>query len=321
MILCFWVLTFHCAGNKNKKEYKILNTYFHVPTFMIISFYLSNKLFSNINLIKIRQRIARLLLPYLMIPIINLLILILIFHYKISFKIFVNKIIIDLLIQYITGYRTYAVLWFIQMLIFLTIFFLIIILIFKKNSFFIFQFIQITAYYFQYNEMNYNLFNRHKVHLRATSHIIEMAPIAITGLYLANFEILKNLNNYRKESIFFCFGFLLLIYNYNIFGYFKGFPYSGIKNNAAGISLFISFSLIPFEKIKNIIFFKIIRQLTSYTGGIYYFHIITQLFINKLSFLKYKYFLNCFIIYMISNIICMVGTKIFRKSIVKYLFN
>ena len=123
MILCFWVLTFHCAGNKNKKEYKILNTYFHVPTFMIISFYLSNKLFSNINLIKIRQRIARLLLPYLMIPIINLLILILIFHYKISFKIFVNKIIIDLLIQYITGYRTYAVLWFIQMLIFLTIFF------------------------------------------------------------------------------------------------------------------------------------------------------------------------------------------------------
>ena len=123
MILCFWVLTFHCAGNKNKKNYKILNTYYHVPTFMIISFYLTNKLFSIPDIIKIKQRIARLLFSYLMIPLINLLTLILFFHYKISFKIFFNKILIDLLLQYITGYRIYVLLWFIQMLIFLTIFF------------------------------------------------------------------------------------------------------------------------------------------------------------------------------------------------------
>ena len=202
------------------------------------------------------------------------------------------------------------------MLIFLTIFFLIIIFIFKINFIFIFQCLQITSYFFQYNEINYNLFHKHKEHLRATSHIIEMVPIAIT-----NIEILKKLNNHRKKSIFFCLTILLLKYNYNIFGNFKGFFYSGIKNNVAGICLFISFSLIPFEIIKKILFFKIIKQLTRYTGGIYYFHGIIAMFIYKVSFLKYKYFLNCFIIYIVSYIICMVGTKIFKKSIIKYLFN
>ena len=86
MILSFWVITFHYAGNKNKKNYKILNTYYHVPTFMIISFYLSNKLFSTLNILKIKQRISRLLLPYIVIPILKLVILILFLHYKISFN-------------------------------------------------------------------------------------------------------------------------------------------------------------------------------------------------------------------------------------------
>ena len=244
MILCFWVITFHFAGNKNKKNYKILNTYYHVPTFMIISFYLSNKLFSTLNILKIKQRISRLLLPYIVIPILKLVILILFLHYKISFKLFVNKILIDLLLQYSSGYRTYVILWFIQQLIFLTIFFLIIIIIFKNNSFFILHFIQILTYFLQYNEINYKVFYRYKSHLRATSHIIEMTPIAISGLILANIEILKKLSNHKIKSIFFCFFYLFLIYNYKVFGDFKGFPYSGIKNNAAGILLFIFFSLI-----------------------------------------------------------------------------
>ena len=72
VILCFWVLTFHLYKNKNRKYCKILNTYYHVPTFMIISFYLTNKLFSIPNIIKIKQRIIRLLFPYLMLPIIKL---------------------------------------------------------------------------------------------------------------------------------------------------------------------------------------------------------------------------------------------------------
>ena len=325
MILCFWVLNFHFNKNKNRKYYKILNTFYHVPTFMIISFYLSNKLFSTLDIIKIKQRIYRLLLPYLVIPIIKLLIDSFYFHYKTSFKEFIIKAFIDLLLQYITGFRIYVFLWYILALILLTIFFLIIFLIFNKNLFFILQFIQIIAYAFQYNEMNYNLFsrynNRYNKHLRIGAFIIEMVPIAVSGIIIAKIEILKKLSNHRIITIFFCFCFLFLLYNYNIFGNFKGFNYSGIKNNFAGICIFISFSLISFKNIKNNLFFKIIKQLTSYTGGIYYFHgIIGKLLIIKLYFYKYP-FINCIIIYIVCYIRCMVGNKIFRKSIVKYLFN
>ena len=321
MILCFWVLSFHCAGNKYKNNYKILKTFYHVPTFMIISFYFSNKLFLYPNIIKIKERISRLLFPYLLIPIIKLIILILFFKTKITFKLFVNKILIDLLLQYITGYKIYVPLWFIQKLIFLTIFFLIINFILKKKFFLILQFILKIAYFLQYSEMNYNIFNRYKKHLRTTKHFIDLVPIAITGLILANIEIVKKLGNHRIKTIIFCFMILFLIYNYKIFGNFKGFHYSGIKNNVAGVCLFISFSLIPFENIKKMLFLKVIRQLTSNTGGIYYFHGIIGIFIKKLSFITYNYFFNCFIIYIVCYIICIVGTKIFNKSIVKYLFN
>ena len=325
MILCLWVIYFHFYKNKNRKYYKILNTFYHVPTFMIISFYLSNKLFSTLNIIKIKQRIYRLLLPYLVLLIIKLLIDTFYFHYKSSFKEFIIKAFIDLLLQYMTGLRICLRFWDIQALIFLTIFFLIIFLIFKKNSYFILKFLQIIAYFFQYNEINYKVFsrfnNRYNIHLRIGAFIIEMVPIAVSGIIIAKMEILKKLFNHRIISIFFCFCYLFLIYNYNIYASFKGFPYSGIENNSAGICIFISFSLIPFEKIKNNLFFTIIKQLTSYTGGIYYFHgIIGRLLINKIYFYKYDH-INCFIIYIVCYIICMVGTIIFRKSIVKYLFN
>ena len=65
MILCFWVITFHFAGNKNKTKYKILNTFYHVPTFMLISFYFSYNTFFLNDITKFKKRLERLLIPYI----------------------------------------------------------------------------------------------------------------------------------------------------------------------------------------------------------------------------------------------------------------
>jgi fucose 4-O-acetylase-like acetyltransferase len=72
MILCFWVITFHFAGNSNKVKYKILQTFYHVPTFMLISFYFSYKAFISNDIIKYKMRLERLLIPYIIWPIIFL---------------------------------------------------------------------------------------------------------------------------------------------------------------------------------------------------------------------------------------------------------
>ena len=192
---------------------------------------------------------------------------------------------------------------------------------FKLDYFFILQLIQIISYLLQYNEINFIFFSKYKPHIRSFSHIIEMLPIAITGIIFAHIELLKQLKNHRNKSIFFSLVILFFIYKYNVFGNFKGFLYSGIKNNIAAICLFISFSLIPFDKLKNNIIVIIIKKLTSHTGGIYYFHIIIFILINYISFLNNNPILSCFITYILSYILCMLGTRIFNNTKIKFLFN
>jgi hypothetical protein len=97
-----------------------------------------------------------------------------------------------------------------------------------------------------------------------------MIPIAVTGLTLRNIDIFKSLSINKKKSIFFSMISLYFIYNYNVFGQFKGFPYSGINNNIAGICLFNSFFLIPFDTLKNKIIIVCIKVITRYTGNNYF---------------------------------------------------
>ena len=261
------------------------------------------------------------LIPFIFIPIIFLLIRNLFFHYKITFKNIFNQILRELILQYLTGYKFYVLLWFIHILIVFNIFFFIIFHVFQHHIMLILQIILLFSYFLQYSEINYNIFNSYSLHLRAGSHLIEMLPIAITGLTLAHLNILTIFNNHRIKFMLYFFAILLFIYNYNVFGEFKGFFYSGIKNNIASICLFISFSLIPFDKIKNKYIIYTIKQITRYTGGIYYYHSMIGMVLAKFSCLNKEKMLFCFIIYLKTYILCLFGTQIFRNTKIKYLFN
>jgi len=314
MILCFWVITFHYSGIKNKRKYKILKTFYHVPTFMLISFYFSYKAFFSNDIIKYKKRLERLLIPYIIWPIIFLLI-------STSYNsIKIKKLIIILSLQYITGYKNFIILWFIQMLLFLGIFFQINIFLFKKQSLFILQIFSIISYFIQYKEINYRIFFHYRAYLRSFSHIAEMLPIAVTGLTLRNIDLFKTLSNNKIKSIYFSITSLYFLYNYNVFDQFKGFPYSGIKQNIAGICLFISFYFIPFNSLKNRIIINFIKAISRYTGGIYYLQKIIFHILRRIKSLLQRPFLLCFIIYILGYLICTVFKKLFRNNKLKYLF-
>ena len=318
MILCFWIIAFHFGGTQNKTKYKILKTFFHVPTFMIISFYYSYKLYIPNNILKIKQRLERLLIPFIIIPIIQFGI-ILILEYPIINK---KELFSNLILQYLTGYAIIVPLWFLHILLIFTILFEIIFLLFFKKYLLILQILSIISYWFQYSEINYKIFNKFQLHLRSVSHLAEMIPIAVTGITIGYIKLLDLLKKDRIKSMAFCLIILYFIYNYNIFGEFKGFPYSGIRQNIAGLCLFISFFLIPFDKIiNNKCCFNVIMEITRYTGGIYYFHPIIYNFFKNKNILQEKPILTCIIIYLIGYFICLIGTKIFQNSKFKYLFN
>jgi len=317
MILCFWIITYHFAGKINKSKYKILKTFYHVPTFMLISFYFSYSIFISKDIIKYKKRLERLLIPYIIYPLLFVLI-------SFSFhSINIKQIIIDLLIQYISGKKIFGlgILWFIHNLIIFGIFFKIIYFLFNKQSLFILQIFFIISYLLQYKGINYKIFHQYPFYIRILSFIIEMMPIAITGLILRNIDIFKIISNDKKKSIFFSIIAIFFIYNYNIFGEIKGFNYQGIKQNIAGICLFISFSLIPFYKFNNSIILVIIKTITRYTGGIYYLQTFAYYVLSKFEYLNQKSFIKCLLIYIFGFLISFVFTKIFRNNRLKYLFN
>ena len=284
---------------------------------MIITFLLTYKIFESKNIIKLKQRFERLAIPYIIVPFIYFFLLFKSFYLNGNIKI----LIFDLLKQYITGHTFYGFFWFIHNLILFTLFFCIIFLIVKKYSLYILQLLALTSYWLQYNELNFFMLNKYSETFIAIQRINEMFPIAVTGLSFGSYEILKKLKKYKIKTIIFDCIFFYFIYNYNIFGYFRGFIFKGFKNNVGGICLVIFFSLLPIEKINNKIIIYIIRTISKYSGGIYYYQKIIYYFLCRIIYLRYRYFLTCFIIYISGYLVCFIGTKIFRNNKIKYLFN
>lgn len=315
MILCYWIITFHYAGMKNKLKYKILKTLFHVPTFMLISFYFFYNTFISNDIIKYKKRLIRLLVPYIIWPIIFLAIVTSSHHF-----INVKKLLLNLLYQYLTGYKIYKVLWFVGSLIFLEIFFKIIHFLFNKQSLLILKILSIISYLIQYKEININIFYSYPLYLKVVPRITEMMPIALTGLTLKNIDLLKTIKNDKIKNASFSMIIIFFIYNYNVFGKFKGFGFNGIEPNIAGICLFIFFSLIPFNEIKNKIIISSITTATKNTGGIYYLQTIIYTILIKFKYFNQRPFYRCFMIYIFGYIICIIFIKIFRNNKLKYLF-
>ena len=69
-ILCLWIVILHCSNVKNEHK-KYIGRGFHVPTFILISFYFYFPTIKNRNILKINSRFQRLLLPYCVWPIIR----------------------------------------------------------------------------------------------------------------------------------------------------------------------------------------------------------------------------------------------------------
>ena len=227
-----------------------------------------------------------------------------------------------MIIQLITGRKFIDVLWFQFNLIFFTLLFFIISFLFKKDFLFILQIMGILSYILQYSELNYNFFKEYKDTIsRTLGYFSETAPIAVTSLSFSSINIIKKLENHRKKTLFLSIIILFCLFHYDIFSEVKGFAYRGIIKNFGSFFLFISFSLLPLNKIHSIELIRFIKQFTSYTQGIYCLHSIVNAYLKLLfNLFREGKFLGCIIIYLISYILSFIGIKIFGRTKLKYLF-
>ena len=321
MIMAFLVIIEHFYKPKNiaLKIIKI-RLRFHVPTFLIISFYYLNNNLLNRKVDKIKERLKRLLIPYLFYPII------IFFIYNFLYIFFniekLRKNLYELLIQYIVGRLLLSVLWFQFNLILITILFYIIAFIFKNNYLPFLQFLGILSYLVQLSNINYKYFKIYKDYIRySVGYFAETIPLAVAGLSISSLDIINKSKKKRFQNIILYTFFLFILFKYRIFSPVKGFGKQGILYNIQAASFFVIFSLIQFDNLNKKLLFCI-QYLTSYTPGIYFLHTkIYLIFKIKISLIKNHTFLGCLIIYLISYLVSFIGYKSLKKNKLKHLFN
>lgn len=318
--LSYIVVNSHCLKISNipNKLIFILVNNLHVPTFFIISFYFFHNSLITRNLNKFYQRFQRLLIPYIIWPFIIYIInnIILIFY-----KIELAHSFLDLRNQLLTGCSFIPTLWFQWDLIFETFIFIIIELLFHKYIIFILINIGFLAYFLQYSNYNYYLFRYYNYERKYIfGRLLEIIQYSISGFIIAYYKVINKLKKYRTKTMYLCFIIFYLVYKYNIFWIPQGFGYQGLKELVLSICLFIFFSIISNYFLSNYLI-AIIKQISKFTAGIYYIHIPLMHYF-KYIFLPVRNgtIFGSLFIYIISYLICLIGTKMLIKTKLKNLF-
>lgn len=320
MLFSLFILLRHCY---NENSYEKFFNYFpfrvYTSTFFMISFYFSYNCFISRNVSKITQRLIRVFIPYLIWPYIFYIKDLAIRFYffksiKIEFKF--------LFYQLIIGCGIHNVFWFQFNLIFVSLLFIIIILLFKNKYILILSIIGIFSYIFKYFGYNDKILKKYNdITQISIKYIGGAIVLALTGFLLSSVDIISLCKKQRKKVIykFIIFLFLIKIFTNLIL---SNFPYLiGLLINLVSFNFFIIFTLLPFDKINNSILINFIKNLTNYTGGIYYIHIPIMIILrNYFTLIKDKTFIGSIIVYITCYFICYFGVKIFRNNKFKYLF-
>ena len=325
-ILCFWIVFNHCSIIK-KRHFKYLTRSFHVPTFILLSFFFCFHTISRRNIPKIISRFQRLLIPYIFWPIIVLLINNFLIS-KFSIGQFRKKLTIkDFIIQILIGAKYHLIFWFQFNLILSSLFFTIISFIFKKKFLKLLKLFGLVSFYLIISELNYKFFHicfssYKKIFLKNFGSLIELMPVAIIGCIFSSINLLSKIKNFSINFILFLIYTMIILFKFDIFKNKPGFRYSNVLLDIFGaINLFLLFGSLSFESIKNEKYIQTIRNITRFTGGIYYIHGIFRDYLRKYTifFAKCSY-LSSVYIYIICYLFCFVGNKIFINNKIKYLF-
>ena len=145
-------------------------------------------------------------------------------------------------------------------------------------------------------------------------------PLSVSGSLFASLNIIPIIKKNYKKSLYFSSVALFIILKYNIFSEIILIGFGGILIEICSILLFIIFYSLPLNHNISPIFIKFINQLTNYTQGIYSLHLIIKKGLyTKVNLIKNGNFSGCFLIFVLSFFVSIIGEKITKNSKL-YLF-
>jgi len=203
----------------------------------------------------------------------------------------------------------------------ISLFFTIISFLFKDKLLTDIEFFGIISLYLIFSQINGNLFSSYSYMIQGSiGRLNESIPLAVIGCIYGSLNLLllsRKITIYQQLILFFIF---CLLVKFELFVQHSGFLYSNSLLFLLGSSiLFILFSSLKFDKFG--IFKEIIKNMTKYTGGIYYTHDIFPKYLYfYLKLKKNPGYLSSIIIYIICYLFCFVGNKLIKNNKFKYLF-
>ena len=313
----FNILLMHCINRfiYKKQLYNINKAFVSmgVRVFFIIAFYFSYDLFSSKKITLIKRRFQRLLIPYIIWPMI-------IYIYKkyisYSFPYKKNYELKIICYQFLIGNGIAGIFWFSYNLIFISLMLAIIIFIIKNNI--IFLLISSIPIYLYYRSNYYKIFflNYKEIVVFSNRPLASTYILGVIGLSLSYFKMIDKANKKKFFLIICCSTFLLLSILY-----YEKIKKFGFLLYLFTISLIVLFTIIPFYKLK---IENIIKLISLHSGGVYYIHNNINSLINQHLIFRYNLTKGtitiCIVNYLICYMLCFIGFRIFKKNKLKYLF-
>lgn len=194
VILChFWTANVPDTGWKGWLHF--LKGY-AVPVFMLLSFFLTEKILISHDKERIIKRFQRLLVPYLCWPLIYWILYNVLDWWKRGSGLGCG--ISELFWQFLMGHsaRLNGVMWYQFDLMVLTLLFLIILYIFRRKYMLVLCICMMAAWFFQYSGWNKRLFGGLRFELTyPLGRFSEMVPYAVSGFALAHYKMYRKWEN------------------------------------------------------------------------------------------------------------------------------
>ena len=318
VIISFNIIVFHCIANKKQNIFiyfiSRIAVYYYVPTFFFISFYFSHKTFISRNIFKLKERLLRISIPYIIWPCIFWI------KYNIDNKI--NGIEDKdkykiLLYQLLFGKPINPVFWFQFCLLFWTIIFIILIFLFKH----LYNYVLISLFaiilVLNYFGFSYLILKNYK----------GLYSVSITDLFYRNIFMFSGFYFGVQDFYQSNFSIKIKIIAISLISIFIiKLSINKIKFDYISVQfivniIFIASSFFPFDFIKNKNIILIIKQITSYTGGVYYLHWqIRHKILKNFILIKNADFMSCINNYILCYFFSFISFKIFKNTKLKYLF-
>ena len=331
VILCFLVIIHHCYRYESKTSKwtiiikKFDNFSFQVRTFFLMSFYYLYKTLLSFNFKRIYERYRRLLIPYIIWPVIFWLLNNLLIRKNPNLRL--NYSAWFLRQQLLYGDYLIQSYWYLWDTFIITGLFIIIAFIFRRHYLFIYLILGITSFILQYNGMNSSFFEKYRLELKRYSfgRILEMIPCAVAGVAIADTGFINLLKKCKIKTVIICIYIIFFSVNSGAFNSASGFDFSGIKLYLVSICLFLGFAIFPYKisknRKKNQKILNIIKHITGYTAGIYYLHeSLFNIFKNYFDENKIRTILGNVFIYLFCYLICFIGNKSFKNTVLVNLF-